>query len=273
MEDHPSSSPAIVGAGRKRQHKAAWGAMLAGMALSIYGWTRKSASGAALGVAGVAIALKAASAGPITDLIGTEITTRCSFMIMRDPSELYVAWKDFERAPQWMEETESITKIDDRHVRWTRSHPGTGTLEWTTEITEDVPNQVLAWRIVPGGDYDVRGRVEFGELGPSRGTEVVSSLTYRLHAGLLHSATAMIIGEDPQRKVRENLLRFKTLMEAGETATVHGKTAGARKINPTKTEGRVAARREAGVKGRVTLSHLTFKLLSICSYVGRSWSN
>ena len=221
MEEHPATPSASAGSESKYQHKAAWGAMLAGAALSIYGWTRKSAAGAALGVAAGAIALKAASAGPIADLIGTETTMRCRFTILRNPVELYVVWKDFKRAPEWMEQVESVTKIDDRHVRWTCSHPGTGTLEWTTEITEDTPNQLLAWRTVPGGDYDLSGRVEFRELGSSRGTEVVFSLTYKLHAGLLHSAAAMIIGEDPERQMRENLRRFKMLMEAGEIATIH----------------------------------------------------
>jgi len=222
MDEQPTAPSTSAGSESKYQHKAAWGAMLAGAALSIYGWTRKSASGVALGVAGGAIALKAASAGPIADLIGNEITTHCSFMIMRDANELYAACKDVDRAPQWMEQIESVTRIDNRRVRWVCRHPGTGTLDWTTEITEDIPNRSLAWRAVPGGNYDLSGRVELRELGPSRGTEVTFSLTYKLHAGLLHSAAATIIGEDPQRQLRENLLRFKMWMEAGEIATIHG---------------------------------------------------
>src|SRR5579872_3276998 len=186
MEELPSS-PAMLGAERKRQHKAAWGVMLAGAALAIYGWTRKSAAGAALAVAGGAIALKAASAGPIADLIGTETTTSCSFIIMRNPDDLYAAWKDFERAPQWIEHIESVTKIDDRHSRWARTCPGKGTVEWTTAITQDISNQSLTWRIAAGSDCDLSGRVEFRELGPGRGTQVTCSLTFKLRAGLLNS--------------------------------------------------------------------------------------
>jgi len=217
-----------VGAEGRQQHKAAWAAMLAGTALSIYGWIRKSASGAALGVAGAAIALKAASAGPISDLIDRETTARCSVVILHRPTEIYAAWKDFERAPEWMEQIESVTNIDDRHARWTRSHPGARTLDWITEITEDLPNQSLVWRTVPGGAYDMRGRVEFRELGSSRRTEVICSLTYKLHAGLLQSAAALILGDDPERQLRENLGRFKMLVEAGEIATMRGPSQGSK---------------------------------------------
>jgi uncharacterized membrane protein len=204
--------------------------MLAGTVLSIYGWTRKSASGAALGVAGGAIALKAASAGPIADLIGSETTTSHSVVIMRSASELYASWKEYEKTPQWMQQIQSVVGLDEKHARWVRPHPGVGTLEWTTETTEDVANRFLAWRTMPSSDYELSGRVEFRELETSRGTQVTFSLTYKLHGGLLHSAAAMMIGEDPQQQIRENLRHFKMLMEAGEIATIDGQSHGPRKL-------------------------------------------
>ena len=92
MEEPLASDSALPTEAQKHQHKAAWGAVFAGTALSIYGWTRKSVSGAALGVAGGAIALKAASAGPIADLIGTETSVTRSVVIMRSGAELYALW-------------------------------------------------------------------------------------------------------------------------------------------------------------------------------------
>src|SRR5947207_4635819 len=121
------STPEVEVAASKNQHKAAWGAMLAGTALSVYGWTRKSASGAALGVAGGAIALKAATAGPIADLVGTETVTSRSMIIMRSPAELYATWKDLEKAPQWMQKIKSATRIDQRRERWVRPQSAAGT--------------------------------------------------------------------------------------------------------------------------------------------------
>jgi len=206
--------------------------MLAGTVLSVYGWTRKSTSGAALGVAGGAIALKAATAGPIADLIGTETVTSRSMIIMRSPAELYASWKDLEKAPQWMQQIKSATRIDERRARWVRPHPGAGTLEWTTEITEDIPARALAWKTIPGNerDYHFNGSVEFIELNDGRGTQMTFTLRYKLHGGLLHSTAAMIIGEDPEQQIRENLRHFKMLMEAGEIATISGQSHGPRKL-------------------------------------------
>src|SRR5258708_40318605 len=89
----------------ERNHKpntsraAAWGAMFAGTALAIYGWTRKSATGAALGVAGGAIALKAASAAPLADMLRSDINASGSVLVNRNAADLYSFWKDVTKAP------------------------------------------------------------------------------------------------------------------------------------------------------------------------------
>jgi uncharacterized membrane protein len=231
MESSSSQTLAPRRREQKSSRAAAWGAMLAGSALAIYGWTRKSASGAALGVAGGAIALKAASAGPLADVLGTEMTARRSVTVNRSAADLYSFWKDVSQAPRWMEHIESVTQLGDGRSRWKRPHPGTGTLEWTSEITEDVPNKSLGWRTVAtsDSDYEFGGRVEFREIGFNRGTEVELSLRYKMHAGLLHSGAAMLIGQSPEQEMRENLRHFKMLMEAGEIATIRGQSHGPRK--------------------------------------------
>ena len=216
----------------KPAHKAAWGAMLAGAALSVYGWTRRSASGVALGVAGGAIALKAASAGPIADLVGTETSVSHSVIVMRTPADIYQFWKETERMPQWMEDVRSVTRLDNRHSLWTRANPESGSLEWTTEILEEIPNQAIRWRTVAqrGADYDLSGRLQLSDLGAKGGTLVTLSLQYKMHTGLLHSGAPVIIAPDPHRHVRESLRKFKMLLEAGEIATIKGQSHGPRTL-------------------------------------------
>lgn len=228
-------SPAVSKSGEtatqpKRQSKAAWGAMLAGAALSTYGWTRKSISGAAIGVAGGAIALKAASAGPIADLVGTETTTQRSVTIMRPAAEIYAFWKDIQKTPQWMERITCIKNIDDR--RWSYRRVGMGVREWTTQIIEDVPNRIIAWHTIggQGRDHDVFGRVEFREIGAIRGTQVTLTLRSKMRPGLLLPSAATIVGPDPAREIVENLRRLKMLMEAGEIATIQGQPHGPRSL-------------------------------------------
>ncbi|HWC16272.1 MAG TPA: SRPBCC family protein [Terriglobales bacterium] len=216
----------------KHGHKAAWGAMLAGAALSVYGWTRRSASGVALGVAGGAIALKAASAGPIADLVGTETSLSHSVIIMRSAADICRFWQETERIPQWMENVRSVKRLDDRRSVWSRVHPELGIIEWTNEMIDEIPNQSLRWRTLGanGSDYDLSGRLSLTGLGTHRGTLVTLTLQYKMHTGLLHSGAPIIIAPDPQRHLRESLRRFKMLLEAGEIATIRGQSHGPRTL-------------------------------------------
>jgi len=206
--------------------------MLAGAALSIYGWTRRSASGVALGVAGGAIAVKAASAGPIADLVGTETSVSRSVIVLRSPEDVYRFWNETETIPQWMENVRSVKRLDHRRMFWSRVHPEAGILEWTTEVVSDVANQSLCWRAISasGSDYDLSQRLVLSNLGSTRGTLVTLTLQYKMHTGLLHSGAPMIIGPDPQRYVRESLRKLKMLLEAGEIATIRGQSHGPRTL-------------------------------------------
>lgn len=234
MDERQPATAGSSPSNSSHRHHAAWGAMFAGAALSVYGWTRKSMSGAALGVAGGAIALKAASAGPIADMIGTERSCCCSMLIMHNAAELYAFWKDTSKALLWMGHIASVVRTDDTHIRWTRSHQEADALEWITEVTQDLPNSRIAWKATKGaeGNHEISGEVEFHPMPHDRGTRVSVTLRYKLRAGLLHAAAPTVIGENPQEEMRENLRRFKMLIEAGEIATTEGQSHGPRKTKP-----------------------------------------
>jgi uncharacterized membrane protein len=231
------AKPALSSAASARQHKAAWGTMLVGTALSLYGWTRKSASGAALGLAGGAIALKAASAGPIADLIGAETTISQSVMIMRSAEEIYVSCSD-EKMGQWMRHGRTVSRIGNRRTLWNISLPGAGTLNWTLEVVGGIPNCELAWRLLSDGDANHIGklRARFTQLPDRRGTRVTWSISHRVQRGLLHSGIEPLLGDDPKWELRESLRRFKMMMEAGEIATTEGQSHGPRSLKGKWTE-------------------------------------
>jgi uncharacterized membrane protein len=216
----------------RHTHKAAWGAMLAGTALSIYGWTRKSATGAALGMAGGAIALKAASAGPIADLVGTETAVIHSVTIMCPAAEIYALWKDAARMPQWMDGIQSVARLADGGMQWLSRHPVSGTMAWRTDIDEDLPNRNLRWhaRQDKSSDHGFIGELQFDELGPNRGTLVSLRYRYKVHTGMMHSGAPAILGPDPERQVRETLRHLKMFIEAGEIATIRGQSHGPRTL-------------------------------------------
>jgi uncharacterized membrane protein len=58
------------------------------------------------------------------------------------------------------------------------------------------------------------------------GTQVRVHLQYNPPAGKLGAAVAWLFGEEPTLQVRDDLRRFKSLMEAGEIPTTDGQPSG-----------------------------------------------
>ena len=57
----------------------------------------------------------------------------------------YNQWTQFESFPQFMDGVESITQLDDTHNHWVTKVGGV-TREFDTEITEQHPDERVAWK-------------------------------------------------------------------------------------------------------------------------------
>ena len=63
----------------------------------------------------------------------------------------YDQWTQFEQFPQFMEGVESVQQIDDTHLHWVAEIAGVRR-EWDAEITEQRPDERVAWRATEGAD-------------------------------------------------------------------------------------------------------------------------
>src|SRR5215210_5331652 len=63
----------------------------------------------------------------------------------------YNQWTQFEEFPQFMEGVESIEQRDDTHLHWVAEVAGRRK-EWDAEITEQTPDQRVAWTATDGAD-------------------------------------------------------------------------------------------------------------------------
>jgi uncharacterized membrane protein len=78
-------------------------------------------------------------------------------------SVAYNQWTQFEDFPQFMESVESVRQVDDRHLQW-RAKFGGVAREWDAEISEQLPDQRIAWHSTDG--VENAGVVTFHYLQP-----------------------------------------------------------------------------------------------------------
>jgi uncharacterized membrane protein len=136
--------------------------------------------------------------------------------IHRSPEEVYQFWRDFQNLPRFMYHLESVQVIDDRRSHWVAKAPAGTTVEWDAEITDDRPNQLISWRSVEGSDVENYGSVRFEQAPGGRGTEVRVEIEYNPPGGALGAGIAKIMGRAPEQQIKDDLYRFKQVMETGE---------------------------------------------------------
>ena len=123
-----------------------------------------------------------------------------------DVTTVYNQWTQFEDFPRFMEGVESVEQVDDAHLSWT-AQIGPSTRQWAAEITEQVPDQVIAWRAI--GDTRHDGRVTFEPLGAAR-TRVSLQLDFEPQDVAEKAADATNVVD---KRVEGDLERFKTFIE------------------------------------------------------------
>ncbi|HVE95249.1 MAG TPA: SRPBCC family protein [Acidimicrobiales bacterium] len=64
-------------------------------------------------------------------------------------STAYNQWTQFEEFPAFMEGVESVKQVDDTHLHWVAEIAGVHR-EWDAEITEQTPDQRIAWKATDG---------------------------------------------------------------------------------------------------------------------------
>jgi uncharacterized membrane protein len=209
--------------GRRSGSLQQWGTAVGGGALAIYGLTRRSAVGIALATGGGALAYYAVRSDPQQQSIA-----RSSVQVNCSPEQAFQFWRNFENLPLFMHHLDNVTVLDDRRSRWKALGPLGTPISWDAEITSERPNEIIAWRSLPTSQIDVNGMVEFRPAPANRGTFINVAIEYRPPVGALGRSVAKLMGKDPNFLMRQDLRRFKALIEAGEIPTTEGQTHGPR---------------------------------------------
>ena len=121
-------------------------------------------------------------------------------------STAYNQWTQFEEFPSFMNGVEVVKQLDETHLHWVASIGGHRE-EWDAEITEQLPDERVAWKATSGKGN--AGVVTFHKLDDNR-TKVMLQLDWESE-GMVEALGAMI-GQD-DRAVKGDLQRFKELVE------------------------------------------------------------
>lgn len=147
------------------------------------------------------------------------IHVECAVNINRPAADLYAYWRNLENLPRFMKYLQDVKLIDAQRSHWVAQAPLGMTVQWDAEIIVDEPGSKLAWRSVGSADVDNSGSVSFRPSGDHSGTVVKVVFDYIPPAGQVGAWVSRMLGDDPEHQVKEDLRRFKQLMETGEVTT------------------------------------------------------
>jgi uncharacterized membrane protein len=155
------------------------------------------------------------------------IRVEASVTIARPVEEVFARFRRLESLPNFMRAIERVDLNGERQSHWVMRAPAGLKVEWDAAIINDEPPTRLAWRSLPGADVASAGSVRFQPL-PRGGTAVHVLLQYEPPFGKAGASMASLLGHSPAALLREDLRRFKQLMEAGEIPRADHRAGGTR---------------------------------------------
>src|SRR5919109_1860383 len=130
----------------------------------------------------------------------------------------YNQWTQFEEFPKFMEGVEEVRQLDDKHLHWV-ANIGGKRKEWRARITEQIPDQRIAWRSEDGAKN--AGVVTFHRIDDNK-TRVTVQMDYDPEGITEEAGDAVGL---VSRRVQGDLERFKEFIEkrGHETGAWRGK--------------------------------------------------
>lgn len=209
---------------------AAWAAVAGGGLLLGYGLIKRDRAALAGSLAGAALLYRGVAMvrdpdAPLMPRMSTDVDVQKTISVQRSRQELYDFWAQADNLATFMIDVQSVTSSAPGRQHWKMALPGGLKLEWDADVTED-PGRQISWRTLPDSSVEHSGAVEFIEGTHPGETYVRMTARYVVPGGMLTRGVAMLAGRDPEQMVRENLRRFRMLMETGEIATTAGQPTG-----------------------------------------------
>ena len=152
-------------------------------------------------------------------------------------SAAYNQWTQFEDFPRFMEGVHQVQQTDDAHIHWLAERHGHD-VEWDSEITDQIPDQLIAWRDTDGPRN--HGSISFHPI--KEGLTRIE-LTVDVSSESAPLSQVQTSHEDEMReRIGQDLHRFKQMiekmieMQGQESGSWRGEIHGARTSRPAQPE-------------------------------------
>jgi uncharacterized membrane protein len=122
-------------------------------------------------------------------------------------TQAYNQWTQFEDFPRFMEGIVEIRQLDDRRLHWVAEFGGQRH-EWDAEITEQLPDERVAWRNIDGKDN--AGVVTFHKIDGDT-TRIMVQMDWAPEG--IKEKIGSALGAD-DRRIKGDLQRFKEFIES-----------------------------------------------------------
>jgi uncharacterized membrane protein len=189
---------------------------------------RRGITGRCMLYEAVGIRTAAKGQGSETTSVPYELGIRVdkAITISRPRSEVYRFWRDLSNLSKFMRNVESVRETGPNQSHWVIKAPAGRTVEWDAVINNEIENELIAWRSLPGSSVDNAGSVRFKDAPGGRGVEIRIELQYNPPAGPLGAAVATLWGKEPSLQIEQDLRRLRQVLEAGEIPTTEGQPSG-----------------------------------------------
>ena len=205
---------------------AAWWQVAGGL-LALYVLTRRGGFASVFKTVGTGLLVSTAGHGKLGLTAGSVLDRRRAVDIQKSlyidapVGQVYAFWSNYENFPLFMSHVREVEDLGTGRSRWSVSGPGGVPIVWTAVLTQQAPDQVIAWRSESGSMLENAGVIRF--LSTGTGTRVNLRFCYYPPAGGAGQAVAELLGSDPRAKLNEDLGRMKDLLEATRRSETHGK--------------------------------------------------
>jgi uncharacterized membrane protein len=199
---------------------------MAGALLALYGLVRRGSVGALIRTLGAGMLVGSArdrlsGIGLPTLERRRAVDIQKTLYIDAPIEQVYGFWSNYENFPLFMSHVREVDDRGDGRSHWKASGPGGVPIEWNALLTQQTPNEVIAWRSEAGSMLENAGIIRFTSAGS--GTRVDLRFCYQPPAGGAGQAVIELLGSDPRAKLNEDLGRLKALLEATTRSESHGK--------------------------------------------------